>query len=97
MTELYQEATPGTDYMEAREVERGPDEPRLYMQHYLDANRQEEIVEGVLDDTEIPKQLYFEAKKAVLLSHGPSTSLKGVDRSREQHGLKPVSEMLEED
>jgi hypothetical protein len=97
LSELYQEATPGLDYeslepVSERETE---DEPPVYKQHYLDADRQEEVIEDVLDDYSIPEELYFDAKRAVLLSSGPSASLETVDRAREDAGLEPVSQLLE--
>lgn len=99
LTELYSEATPGLDYDSLDPFsERDTDgEPPMYLQHYLDSERQEEVIESVLDDYSIPEELYFDAKKAVLLSKGPSTSLGNVDRAREDAGLEPVSELLEED
>jgi hypothetical protein len=97
LSELYQEATPGLDYdrldsVSERDTE---DEPPLYLQHYLDGDSQEDIIEDVLDGYSIPEERYFDAKKAVLLSKGPSTSLETVDRAREDAGLEPVSELLE--
>ncbi|ELY83598.1 transposase, IS605 OrfB family protein [Natrinema altunense JCM 12890] len=72
------------------------DSPPTYLRHYLDADRQEELIEEVLDDYSIPEDLYFDAKKAVFLSKGPSASLETVDRAREEADLEPVSEMLDE-
>jgi hypothetical protein len=97
LSELYQEATPGLDYDSLDPViERDTeDEPPLYLQHYLDGDSQEGIIEDVLDDYSIPEERYFDAKKAVLLSKGPSASLETVDRAREDAGLEPVSELLE--
>jgi hypothetical protein len=97
LSELYQEATPGLDYdsLDPRSERDTEDEPPLYLQHYLDADTQEEVIEGVLDDYSIPEERYFDAKKAVLLSKGPSASLGNVDRAREDAGLEPVSELLE--
>ncbi|MCU4753476.1 hypothetical protein OB919_16040 [Halobacteria archaeon AArc-curdl1] len=94
LNELYHEATPGIDLNEVDEP-AGDDEPPLYLQHYLDADTQEEVIESVLDRYEIPEDLYFEAKKSLLLSKAPSTSLGNVERAREDYGLEPVSEMLE--
>jgi hypothetical protein len=98
LTELYSEATPGLDYdsLESRSERDTDGEPPVYLQHYLDGERQEEIIESVLDDYGIPEERYFDAKKAVLLSKSPSTSLENVDRAREDAGLEPVSELLEE-
>jgi len=97
LSELYQEATPGLDYdsLEPRSERDTEGEPPVYLQHYLDGEQQEEIIESVLDDYSIPEERYFDAKKAVLLSKGPSTSLETVDRAREDAGLEPVSELLE--
>lgn len=98
LTELYSEATPGLDYDSLDPVsERDTDdEPPMYLQHYLDGDSQEEIIEDVLDDYSIPQNLYFNAKRDVLLGKGPSTSLGTVDRAREDAGLESVSELLEE-
>lgn len=95
---LYEEATPGLDYSELDPVsERDTEtEPPIYKQHYLDSERQEEVIESVLHDYSIPEELYFDAKRAVVLSKGPSASLETVDRAREEADLEPVSEMLEE-
>ena len=93
---LYREATPGLDYSELDPGDAVSDSPPTYLRHYLDAERQEELVEEVLDDYSIPEDLYFDAKRAVFLSKGPSASLETVDRAREEADLKPVSEMLEE-
>lgn len=95
MQELYSEAVPGTDYSSVVEEGTSEDEPALYLQHFLEGERQEEIIEDVLDEYEIPEELYFDAKKAVMLSHGPSASVSTVDRAREEAGLEPVSEMLD--
>lgn len=99
LSELYQEATPGLEYdsLEPRSERDTDGEPPVYLQHYLDSERQEEVIEDVLDGYSIPEERYFDAKKAVLLSKGPSTSLGNVDRAREDAGLEPVSELLEED
>lgn len=95
---LYNEATPGLDYQALEPGELADREgPPTYLRHYLDAETQEELIEDVLDDYEIPETLYFEAKKSVLLSAGPSTSLENVDRARKDAGLEPVSKMLEGD
>jgi hypothetical protein len=67
------------------------------VRHYLDGDRQEEVMEDVLEDSSIPEELYFSAKKAVMLSKGPSASLDTVDRAREEAGLTPASELLAED
>jgi hypothetical protein len=91
---LYEEATPGLDYNGLEPGELVDEQPPTYLRHYLDADRQEELIEGVLDDYSIPEDLYFEAKKAVLLSSGPSASLNRVDSARTKHGLQPVSKML---
>jgi len=93
---LYSEATPGLDYSSLEPGELVDEEPPTYLQHYLDAETQEDLIEDVLDDYEIPENLYFEAKKSVLLSAGPSTSLENVDKAREEAGLEAVSDMLEE-
>jgi hypothetical protein len=93
---LYREATPGLDYSELDPGDAVRDSPPTYLRHYLDAERQEELVEEVLDDYSIPEDLYFDAKKAVFLSKGPSASLETVDSAREEADLEPVTEMLEE-
>jgi len=97
LSELYSEATPGLDYDSLDPVSErdSEDMPPMYLQHYLDGDSQEEIIEDVLDDYSIPEERYFDAKKAVLLSKGPSTSLGNVDRARKDAGLEPVSELLE--
>jgi len=59
-------------------------------------NQSDSQTEGVLEDYDIPDELYFDAKRAVFLSKGPSASLETVDRARKEADLKPVSEMLEE-
>jgi len=94
---LYEEATPGLDYQSLEPGELVDEEPPTYLQHYLNADRQEELIEQVLDETGIPEDLYFEVKKSILLSAGPSTSLENVDSARTKNGLEPVSEMLTED
>ena len=91
---LYEEATPGLDYQSLEPGELVDEEPPTYLRHYLEADRQEELIENVLDQTGIPEDLYFEAKKSILLSAGPSTSLENVDTARTKNGLEPVSEML---
>lgn len=93
---LYSAATPGLDYESLDPGDLVDEEPPTYLRHYLDADTQEELIEDVLDDYEIPESLYFEAKKSVLLSAGPSTSIENVDRAREEAGLQPVSDILEE-
>ncbi|EMA11560.1 hypothetical protein SAMN05443574_103264 [Haloarcula vallismortis] len=94
---LYEEAIPGLDYSSLDPGDAVRDNPPTYLRHYLHEDRQEELIEDVLDDYEIPEDLYFEAKKAVFLSAGPSTSLENVDRAREEADLQPVSEILEGD
>jgi len=94
---LYEEATPGLDYHSLEPGELVDSEPPTYLRHYLHADRQEELIEQVLDKTGIPEDLYFEAKKSIMLSAGPSTSLENVDTARTKHGLEPVSEMLREE
>lgn len=92
---LYEEATPGLDYHSLEQGELVDESPPVYLQHFLDADQQEELIEDVLDDYEgIPEDLYFEAKKSVLLSAGPSTSLENVDQARFKAGMQPVSEIL---
>ena len=92
---LYEEAVPGLDYSELDPGDGVRGDPPTYLRHYLDGESQEEVIEGVLDDYEIPEDLYFDAKRAVFLSKGPSASLDTVDRARVEAGLEPVSEMLE--
>jgi len=94
---LYEEATPGLDYKGLEPGELVDEQPPTYLRHYLDADRQEELIEATLDDYAIPEDLYFDAKKAVLLSSGPSTSLGNVGRARKEAGLEPVSELLEDE
>lgn len=96
MAELYDEAVPGTDYRTITDQQVREESPPLYLRHYLPASTQEDLIEGVCDSFGIPEDLYFEAKKSVLLSHGPSTSLENVDRARFDNGLKRVSVMLRE-
>lgn len=96
MTELYDEAVPGTNYDNLTDEEIADNQPPLYLQHYLPASTQEELIEDTCDQYDILEELYFEAKKSVMLSHGPSTSLDNVDRARFNSGLKRVSVILRE-
>lgn len=100
MTGLYDEATPGVQLDSLDDlVEEAddPDEgPPIYLRHFLDEDTQEVFMEEVLEEYRIEREYdQFQAKKAVFLGAGPSTSLDTVDRAREDYGLEPVSEMLE--
>ena len=102
MTELYSEATPGAelDSLEdlVEEADNPGEGPAIYLKHFLDEDRQEELIEDTLQEYGIEDDYdQFQAKKAVFLGAGPSTSLDTVDRTRVDYGLEPVSEMLEED
>ena len=100
MTGLYEQAVPGVELDSLEDMVEEADQPEegppIYLRHFLDEDTQVDFIEEVLeeygieDDTEV-----YQAKKAVFLGSGPSTSIQNVDRAREDYGLKPVSEMLE--
>ncbi|MFB1064884.1 hypothetical protein [Natrinema sp. H-ect4] len=100
MTGLYSEAVPGVELDSLEDMVEEADQPEegppIYLEHFLDADTQEELIEDVLEDYGIEDDYdVFEAKKAVFLGAGPSTSLETVDRAREDYDMEPVSEMLD--
>ncbi|WP_058825746.1 hypothetical protein [Haloferax sp. Q22] len=102
MTGLYREAVPGVELDSLEDMVEEADQPEegppIYLEHFLDEDTQEELIEDVLEDYGIERDYdVFEAKKAVFLGSGPSTNLSTVDSAREDYGLEPVSEMLEQE
>ena len=100
MQNLYREAVPGLELTGleelAEEANMEEDSPPIYLQHWRDADTQEEIIEDVVTGYGIERDYdVFQAKKAVFLGAGPSTSLETVDHAREDYGMEPVSNMLD--
>ncbi|MCY4730521.1 hypothetical protein KY092_08110 [Natronomonas gomsonensis] len=100
MTDLYREAVPGVELDSLEDMVEEADQPEegppIYLQHFLDEDTQEELIEDVLEEYGIEDDYdVFEAKKAVFLGSGPSTNLSTVDNAREDYDLEPVSEMLD--
>ena len=89
---LYEEAIPGLEEIE--EAEYSGDTAVNYL-HYLDGDRQVEIIENYCDEYEVPFHRQRQVKFNVILGKSPSSSLENVNRSREAEGLKPVEEFLD--
>lgn len=94
--EAYQRATPGLEEIEDEEVEY-PDDLNVPYLHFIDGDELEELIEDYCDQYDVPHNEERQVKRNVVLGKSPSTSLDNVDRAREDAGLKPVSEMLEQD
>ena len=89
---LYEEALPGLEEIE--EHEYSGDTPVNYL-HFLDGDRQVEIIEDYCDEYEVPFDSQRQVKFNVILGKSPSSSLENVNKSREAEGLKPVEEFLD--
>lgn len=91
--ELYQEATPGVEEIE--DTEYSGDTPVNYL-HYLDGDRQIEIIEEYLEEYDVPEDSWKRIRFNVILGKSPSSSLEGVNRAREEEGLEPLPEEVGE-
>ncbi|WP_276273602.1 hypothetical protein [Haloarcula litorea] len=94
--EAYSRATPGLEEIEDEEVEY-PDDVNVPYLHFIDGDELEEVIEDYCDQYDVPSHEEGQVKRNVVLGKSPSTSLDNVDRAREDAGLDPVSEMLEQD
>ena len=93
--ELYSRAVPGLEEIEG-EMEY-PDDVNVPYLHFLDGDEMNEVIEEYCSEYDVPSGQVATVKQNVVLGKGPSTSLENVDRAREDAGLEPVSEMLEQE
>lgn len=94
--EAYQRATPGLEEIEDDGTEY-PDDVNVPYLHFLDGDELEEVIEDYCSEYGVTSHQEMQVKRNVVFGKGPSTSLENVDRAREDAGLEPVSEMLEEE
>lgn len=90
--ELYSRAVPGSEEIESTEY---PDDVNLPYLHFLDGEEMEEVIEEYCEEYDVSGRQQWQVKQTVVLGKGPSNSQSVVDRTREDAGLEPVSEMLE--
>jgi len=90
---LYEEATPGFDEIE--EENYSGEVPVNYL-HFLDGDRQLEIIDDYLDQYDVPVSERRQVKFDVILGKSPSNSLGTVNRARRDEGLQELDEALEE-
>lgn len=88
MEKLYEEAKPGMNYSEAEKREGTPH----YRLHYLDQDRQMEIVDEVCEKHEVTGREKKQLRKAINLGPSPSTAEHVVDETRRQEGLEGIIE-----
>jgi hypothetical protein len=89
---LYEEAVPGVDEIEEVEYSGGTSVSYL---HFLEGDRQLEIIDEYCEEYGVPENERKQVKFNVILGKSPSSSLKNVNRSRENEGLEPVGKYLE--
>lgn len=89
---LYEEAVPGLEELENSEYS---EETNVAYLHYLDGERQVEIIEEYCDEYEVPLSDRRQIKFNVILGKGPSTSIENVNRARKEEGLDPVEQPFE--
>jgi len=89
---LYEEAVPGLEEIEGHEYSGG--RPVSYL-HFLDGDRQIEIIESYCEEYDIPVGDRSQIKFNVILGKSPSSSLENVDNARDDEGLEPVEEFLD--
>lgn len=61
----------------------------------MDGEAQEEIIDEVLDEYEVPHQLHGNIKRYIIPGTAPSVSMENVNRAREEEGLDPIEEFVE--
>lgn len=87
--DLFREAQPGIEELENHEY--SGDVPVNYL-HYLDGERQVEIIEEYCQEYDVPLSHWKQVKFNVILGKGPSTSLANVNRARRREGLEELAE-----
>ncbi|SNR70430.1 hypothetical protein [Halorubrum vacuolatum] len=90
---LYEEAVPGLEEIE--EYEYSGETPVNYL-HFLDGDRQIEVIEEYCEEYGVPVGDRKQVKFNLILGKSPSSSLENVNNAREDEGLKPVEEFLDE-
>lgn len=90
--QLYEEAVPGRKYFDEEDYSEEIAGNRL---HYLDGERQLEIIDDLCNEYGLPPADRKKAKQTILLGKGPSTSQANVDQARNEEDLEPVSRFLE--
>jgi len=92
--ELYSQAVPGTSEIDNTEYPETVNVPTL---HWLDKDSMLDTVHSYCDEYGVEGRQVEQVKRAVVLGKGPSTNQAGVDRRREEIGLKTTAEILEGD
>lgn len=88
--ELFEEADPGMNYARVV-IEEGPREGTPWYQlHFLDQDRQSEIIEEHVED--LPGYQQKKIKTTVNLGHSPAVIKEEVNKKRKAEGLEPIEE-----
>lgn len=72
LTQMYEEAEPGLDF---EDVQENPDDygERWFAEHYLDAERQRDIVDEHIEDVTLTPQEETAVVFTTILNYGPSS------------------------
>lgn len=92
--ELYTQAVPGTSEIESTEY---PDTVNMPTLHWLDEDSMLDTIHSYADEYDLEGYETEQVKRAVVLGKGPSTNRSGVDRRRQEIGLKTTAEILDGD